>query len=62
MRFVRFAAVLIAGVSLVSPSPIAPKSFTLNVFVGNCGTGKFGGVNGFSAAWSDQVANATNPR
>src|ERR1700724_2702867 len=35
---------LIAGVSLVSPSPFAPKSRTFTLAGPNVGNGKFGGV------------------
>jgi len=35
-----------AGVSLVDPSPVAPKARTLNVADLKTGNGKLGGVNG----------------
>jgi hypothetical protein len=43
-------AALIAGVSFVSPSPGAPKSFTSKVRAGNSGNGMSGGVKGLEAA------------
>src|SRR5450756_1759492 len=39
-----------AGVSLVRPLPVAPKSITLNFASLNFGNGKFGGVNGFAVS------------